>query len=643
MIKQPAQARRIVYGTVRASGTLVFAETTDDDKFLHMVIALAGHEINQFSSFRIDESDLTIANNEVDSPSRFVVDGTRLVQIYSHLGTDDQTADANLVSRVSKWTNQHRLRGIAYVYARLEFSADAFPQGLPNLSATMQGKKVFDPRDSTTAFSNNPALCIRDYLTDSRYGLGAPSSEIDDTAFQAAANACDETVALSGGGTQKRYTLDGTFETSQTPKEILEQMLTSCGGILTYTNGKFSLKVAEYTAPSITLTEDDMIGPVSIQATRSQQDNYNAVKGVFSPSSSGYIPTDYPPVTSATFEAEDNNERRFLDYDLPFTTHPARAQRLAKIALFRNRQQVSLQLQASLKAFDLKVGDTVSVTLPRFGFSAKVFEVAEWNITLVAGDQLGIDLVLRETASTVYDWNAEESAFAEDNSTLPDPFTIPAVGLVVTDELQLFNEKATSVLIADVSSGSVYGYQFEVQAKKSTDTEFISLGVASSTRFELPDVEDNAIYDVRARAISSFGIRSEFTTAQHQVVGKTDPPANVTDFSVNIIGTEAHLSWTPVDDLDLSHYVVRHARETSNADAWIINDTKRNPINNGSIVPLYPNAANAEPSGINFDFLSNGFKIRNTDGDTNTSGATYTYMAFGQTIVGSNNVPCTAR
>ena len=84
-------------------------------------------------------------------------------------------------------------------------------------------------------------------------------------------------------------------------------------------------------------------------------------------------------------------------------------------------------------------------------------------------------------------------------------------------------------------------------------------------------------------------------------------------------------------------------RETSNADAWIINDTKRNPINNGSIVPLYPNAANAEPSGINFDFLSNGFKIRNTDGDTNTSGATYTYMAFGQTIVGSNNVPCTAR
>ena len=43
------------------------------------------------------------------------------------------------------------------------------------------------------------------------------------------------------------------------------------------------------------------------------------------------------------------------------------------------------------------------------------------------------------------------------------------------------------------------------------------------------------------------------------------------------------------------------------------------------------------------DFLSNGFKIRNTDSGYNGSGATYIYMAFGQSLVGSNNVPCTAR
>ncbi len=85
-------------------------------------------------------------------------------------------------------------------------------------------------------------------------------------------------------------------------------------------------------------------------------------------------------------------------------------------------------------------------------------------------------------------------------------------------------------------------------------------------------------------------------------------------------------------------------KESSNADVWIINDTKRNPINDGSMDPLYPAADSAEPGGVNFDILSNGFKIRNTDGDTNTSGATFIYAAFAEApFVNSNGVPCNAR
>lgn len=47
------------------------------------------------------------------------------------------------------------------------------------------------------------------------------------------------------------------------------------------------------------------------------------------------------------------------------------------------------------------------------------------------------------------------------------------------------------------------------------------------------------------------------------MVGSTAPPQDVTNFSVNIVGTEAHMSWTPVTDLDLSHYKIRHCRETT--------------------------------------------------------------------------------
>jgi len=83
-------------------------------------------------------------------------------------------------------------------------------------------------------------------------------------------------------------------------------------------------------------------------------------------------------------------------------------------------------------------------------------------------------------------------------------------------------------------------------------------------------------------------------------------------------------------------------KETSNADNWLIMDNKRlgyNPRNE----LLFPNLNNAEQAHDRVDLVSNGFKMNNDDGSINTSGATYIYMAFGQSLVGSNNVPCTAR
>ncbi len=564
MIKQPAQPRRVAYGKVRVSGVLSYISTTDSDSVLHLVISMVTHEINRFVSFRIDESNVTMQGNQVSAPSRFLDGSTKLVEINSHNGSDTQAADTRFTQRVKEWTTAHRLRGIAYMYAQLKFNSDAFPQGLPNISAVIEGKKVYDPRTSTTAYSNNAALCIRDYLTDTRYGLACSASEIDDTSFIAAANVCDENVTLAAGGTQKRYTLNGTFQTNNAPKKIIENMLTSCGGILTYTNGKFRLLVAEYRSPAITLTQDDFHGPIQLAATQSQMENYNSIKGVYSPESNGFVATDYPPITSATFVSEDNGETRYLDYDLPYTTNSPRAQRIAKIILYRNRQQVVLQCQLSMKGFDLAVGDTCYVTLPRYGFSNKVFEVAEWNIAVVGGMDLGVDVTLRETNSAVYDWNADETDFQEDNSTLPDPFVIPAPVVTATDIVQTFQQGAITTLQVNVSSPSVYANQFEVEARKVGDTTFTALGTQKGNIYQLVNVEDGATYDIRARSISTFQTRSPYTTIQHTVAGKgTTLPSNVSDFTLDYLGPNALLTWTPVTDADLSHYVIRHQAVTS--------------------------------------------------------------------------------
>jgi hypothetical protein len=85
-------------------------------------------------------------------------------------------------------------------------------------------------------------------------------------------------------------------------------------------------------------------------------------------------------------------------------------------------------------------------------------------------------------------------------------------------------------------------------------------------------------------------------------------------------------------------------KNTHDATNWSITDDFRDGYNTAGNKILYANTSGVEDSSYApIDHLSNGFKIRlNTEG-YNGNGGQYIYMAIGQSLVGSNNVPCTAR
>ena len=83
-------------------------------------------------------------------------------------------------------------------------------------------------------------------------------------------------------------------------------------------------------------------------------------------------------------------------------------------------------------------------------------------------------------------------------------------------------------------------------------------------------------------------------------------------------------------------------KRTDTAKNWFIHDNKRKEYN-PEVDYLNPNLNVAESDYDTLDILSNGFKIRQSGTGHNESGGTYIYMAIGQSLVGSNNVPCTAR
>ena len=554
---------QIIYGRTKVGGVIVYKEATDNNKFLHIVTALAGHECQEIETVYLNDEALTLdGDGEVTAPAKYA----GYVRVNKHLGSTTQTADTDLIAEsAGKWTSDHRLQGICYVYTRLEFNADAFPNGEPNITAIVKGKKVYNPNTGSTAWSSNAALCLRDYLT-ADYGLRSDSDEIDDTLLVTAANICDEDVTLSGGATEDRYTTNGAITTGAKPAETLDALLRCMGGMLWYAQGKWRVKAAAYVSPAVALDEDDLRSNVTIQTRHSRRDNFNIVRGTFRGQESNWQFSDFPEIKSSTFIEVDGGDESAMDLEMGLVSSSATAQRIAKIALFQNREQLTISGSFGMRAFQLQVGDVISFTNTRAGFSAKPFEVVNWTFSPDAGGDMIVNMTLRETSSAVYDWSAEETAFEINNTILADPFDVPPIGLSVSSEARIINEHLTNVITASVTADAPERVDnVEVQFKKSTDSTFISAGTGDLGDFEVIDVQD-ADYDVRARAINTFGIKGDFVSRTSITVeGLSDPPANVANFSFNVSSAGIHLEWDAVADLDLSFYRIRYTPSETGA------------------------------------------------------------------------------
>ena len=566
----PAQDHSVIYGEVKVGGAIIYDEATGtNNKFLHRVIAVAGHEISSFVNFYINDELATVdGNGNVTSPSQY----NGKIRINTHTGSPSQVADANLVGESPSWDGQCKLSGIAYIYVRLTFDADAFPNGIPTFTTTVKGKKVYDPRTSKVAFSANPALCLRDYLTSGKgandttsysYGLGEDVVNVDDTLATTSANICDQTNTAAG---TVRYDMNGSFTTAATPYDTITAMLTAMGGSLWYAQGSWRMKSAYYTTPVMDLNEDDLRSGISVGTRHSRRDNFNTIKGTFRGLESDWQVTDYPEVTNAAFVAVDGGQVSVADVDLPFTDTSITARRLALISLERNRQQLTVTASFGLRTLGVQVGDNVRITNTRFGWTNKEFEVIQWSFGLVEGLDLQVDMTLRETASSVFDEVSDGIVYERDNTQLLSPFVVPPVGVSVTAIVQVSNQKVSNIAVATITSGSSETIDYvEVDYKLVNESAYSSFGQGQLGEFRVRDLEVN-FYDFRARAVNTFGVKGQFEFLLNvEVNAFVGDPSDVNSLTAELSGGTLFLSWPPVPDADLSHYEVKHNSNTSGA------------------------------------------------------------------------------
>jgi len=582
----PAAPHDIVYGTVRKGGIRTYVESTgDENKFLHMILVLAGHELAGIDDIYLNDEIVTLDGSGFVTSGGWAENGNK-VRIKKHLGS--QTApDADLLAESNQIDANFVGNGIAYLYIRLEYDQDVFANGIPLVTAKVRGRKVYDPRDTSTAFSANAALCVRDYLT-ADFGLNDTS--VLEASFSTSAAVSDEQVEIGSTGVfLSRYETNGVVSSDMTPREIVTRMMTACGGTLFWGQGNWQIHVGYYSNPVKTFTLDDLRGPISLDTRASARDNFNRVVGTFSSAKAGYIVSDYKPVSPQEFLTEDGGVENTLDLPLPFTTSANAARRLAKMTLFRAREQMTFSADFGLEAFSVQVGDIVAFDNSRYGWTGKEFEVVGWRFeTSGEGGDLRVNLTLRETSEAAFAWDGEVSDIISNNTTLPSPRTNLTInGLAVNGGGRTTADGTfiESAILSWTAAANAFVTSYDIQWKPVVDSSYAATTTNNAT-IEISPLIDGVEYVFSVRARLAGGGTGPWSSITFTGGGDvTAPNVPTLDEPIGTLGF-INVYWTNPADSDFSHVEIWESDTSSFSAAVKIAEAFGDAFSRGNLGPL---------------------------------------------------------
>ena len=592
----------VIYGERMVGGTRVFLETSGSaNLYLYMCLVLCEGEINSIEQIFVDDRLVSFSGSlddgvERDSNDSFYKTGsTSYIRVQPFFGTDSQST-SSLLSTLSSWGSNHRLRGVAYLALRFRWNQEKF-SGIPQVKVKLKGKKIVtlasNLSEQTASFSTNPAFCILDYLRNERYGKGLATSDIDLQSFYDASVVCATQVTpFSGGSDINIFDTNFVVDTGRKVIDNLRELIKGCRGFLPYTQGKYKLIIETTGSASITLTEDNIIGGY-VLSSPDKNSKFNRVIASYINSARSFQvdQAQFPPLDDSSLSSADQHatmktadggvllEGRF---EFPTLTSTYQAEEMAEIILRRSREALELQVTVDFNAYDLSIGEIVNITHASLGFSSKAFRVT----AITFNEDYTIDLNLVEYQASHYTWTSKQQVSSTPTTNLPDAFSTINLSevtnfMTLSDTLVEYNDgiviaKLTiDLLLLDESQGlagdgspldppdSFFDF-FEVEFSED-GSNFTTVGTGRQSRFEVLNVKDGTTYTVRARYVNTTGVRSSFITQTHTVEGLSANPANVQNFSINVVGDQAILTFDPVPDLDLSHYVIKHNPNTTGA------------------------------------------------------------------------------
>lgn len=454
--------------------------------------------------------------------------------------------------------------------------------GNPSVTAVVMGKKVYDTRTKKTAYSTNPAMCLRDFMLSKRYGLGRwiSADDLDEDSWNRVADYCDEEISFldASGATikAKRFELNMVIDQKNSALDWVQEILANFQGYLTLSNGKFKLHVEQQTDVAYKFNDDNCsdlsVTPLSLNDTP----NKYTVK-IIDPRN------NWSSVACNVEDYADQKERQKIitkEVNLNGTTSQYQALRLARFYRDQNLAcPLTLSWKTGINGMHLEPGDVVTVSYH------EVFTDLPIRITdIKQNDDGNYEISGRQYNDTIYGdtlgggvhwYNYTDTTQTVEKRTPSNPTNLKAF-----TQYRRYEDGTTGYDVIcsyelpqryDVETGLVYyktNHMSAAQIGKFNEGEVVdSVGLSrewiyagdSPTKIVIPNAKLGDVYEFRVLSRTTDGLVSSEASAPTVTIRVTaketvpSQPYNLTyDFSKAFT-----FKWSDVPDSDVMYYEVR--------------------------------------------------------------------------------------
>lgn len=571
--RAPLTPRRVIYGRARVGGQYALIETSGDkDIDLNVIYIFASHACEDVEEVWLGDSMVRGSSDLVTSTDSKYTNKLTTIASFDGLGN----VPAAVSAAFPNFKAEYKFEGLSYLFCQFKYDAEVY-QGIPSVSVVVQGKNdILDTRTSLNGYTANAALCELDWLINY---MGATLSEIDGTSWDAAADDCDTLVAGKDANgndiTEPRFELNGTISLSGPKLDSLGRMMQNGGVVPSYEQGVWSAVIQKFTTPLAVLNEDDLLTHIQVNTGADKQDKVNTIKGSFVSPENNYEQIEFPIIQSPTWETDDKEIlERTIEY--PLVSSASQCRRLSKITMEKSRFGQTVSARFKFNVWEYPVGSRIQFDYARFGWTDKVFRIVSREIDGISG--LGVTLV--EDNEAIYSWNEGDalSVFVPPTLTLPDAdLVLIPESLTATESLYIANtSKAVKARVEfNWVPGDTSAINFEIEGSFEGAEYRIFTDYVVGQTFAVDDLEIGS-WIFRIRGVNRIGAKSAYLSTNKTLVGKTEPPQNVTGFTGDIKPFVIELVWDAVPDLDIREYEIRlgavwetaESLQVINALAW---------------------------------------------------------------------------